>query len=196
MLTEEGRKKIQKKVQRSKKLVTNGIRIMETQIEAGGDVVEEWPLGNRAWHFASIRHFWRRGEIDGQLHEARVDGCSYGLKVEDGYLKKPWLLRGTTPLIWNLAKRCPGNHKHIPCEGGQRTRMSAFYPKAMAKRVWRLVRMIYEEATRCRPEAQTAWYLDEIDENQVMALHPEGDPASLALGYQPAEAPSKAWSPF
>lgn len=107
MLTEEGRKKIQKKVQRSKKLVTNGIRIMETQIEAGGDVVQEWPLGNRAWHFASIRHFWRRREIDGQLHEARVDGCSYGLKVDDGYLKKPWLLRGTTPLIWNMAKRCP-----------------------------------------------------------------------------------------
>ena len=107
MLTEEGRKKIQKKVQRSKKLVTNGIRIMETQIEAGGDVVQEWPLGNRAWHFASIRHFWRRREIDGQLHEARVDGCSYGLKVDDGYLKKPWVLRGTTPLIWNMAKRCP-----------------------------------------------------------------------------------------
>ncbi|CAK9116829.1 unnamed protein product, partial [Durusdinium trenchii] len=111
-------------------------------------------------------HPERRREIDGQLHEARVDGCSYGLKVDDGYLKKPWLLRGTTPLIWNLAKRCPGNRKRVPCEGGQRTRMSAFYPKAMAKRVWHLVRMIYEEATRWRPEAQTAWYLDEIDENQ------------------------------
>ena len=38
MLTEEGREKIRKKVLKSKKLVGNGIRVMEKQVQLGGEV--------------------------------------------------------------------------------------------------------------------------------------------------------------
>ena len=58
MLTEEGREKIRKKVQKSKKLVSGGIRIMDEQMNLGGQVFQEWPVNNRAWGFANIRAFW------------------------------------------------------------------------------------------------------------------------------------------
>ena len=38
----------------------NGIRIMEPQAAAGRHVVQEWPLGNRAWGFNVIKTFWDR----------------------------------------------------------------------------------------------------------------------------------------
>ena len=153
MLTEEGREKILKKVLKSKKLVGNGIRIMEKQVQLGGEVFQEWPVNNRAWSFPSIRTFSDRIYQKQTVFEARIDGCAYGLKAPDGlkrnakglqapegFMKKPWRIRATSFVVWNLQKTCPGEHEHVPCEGGQRTRMSAFYPDAMCRKVAHLVK--------------------------------------------------------
>ena len=63
-------------------------------------------------------------------------------------------------------------------QGGQRTRHSALYCRAMAKKVWYLTRMIYEERSKWKVEPGELHFLhDEPDD--IMAMHPEGDPASL-----------------
>lgn len=142
-LTEEGAYKNDKKVAKSRRLVKRGVMLMMRQIELGGEVLQEWPLGNRAWGFASIREFWRRCMQCDRHYEARVDGCMYGLRYQGELMKKPWLIRSTTKEVWNLHNVCQGNHEHVRCEGGQRTRMSALYPQSMCKRVAHLVRKIH-----------------------------------------------------
>ena len=103
-LTMEGREKIRKKVVKSRKLVANGTRIMDHQASTGRHVIQEWPVGNRAWGFNSIKNFWNRIYGRQQVFEARVDGCAYGLRVPEGLMKKPWVLRSTTSAVWNLHK--------------------------------------------------------------------------------------------
>ena len=142
-LTEEGIKKNDKKVKRSKRLVKRGICLMMRQVELGGEVFQEWPFGNRAWSFASVREFWRKCHLQGRHFEARIDGCMFGLRYQGELMKKPWLIRSTTKEVWNLHNVCQGNHQHIRCEGGNRTRMSALYPGAMSKRIAHLVRKIH-----------------------------------------------------
>ena len=187
MLTEEGRERIRKKVLKSKKLVGNGIRVMERQVQLGGEVFQEWPANNRAWGFTSIRTFWDRIYQKQTVFEARIDGCAYGLKAPDGlkrnakglqapegFMKKPWRIRATSSLVWNLQKTCPGDHEHIPCEGGQRTRMSAFYPDAMCRKVAHLVKCVHEN--RLRQETLAHYSCP----GYAMAATPvEGNPDSL-----------------
>ena len=165
---EESIARIEKKVARSRRLVRNGLVVMERQLELGGEVLQEWPLGNKAWNFHSIREFWKKRDREGRAFEARVDGCAYGLQVPEGYIKKPWLLRSTSKWVWSMEKRCPGLHvhDHVPCEGGQRARLSALYPKAMCKRVAYVVRAIHNSLREMVPE-------------EIWAIHPEGDPECL-----------------
>lgn len=166
--TEEGMAKIEKKVQKSRRLVRNGLIVMRRQLELGGEVLQEWPLGNRAWSFQSIQKFWRECDQQGRCFEARVDGCAYGLRVPEGLIKKPWLIRGTSQWVWSLEKRCPGLdlHEHVPCEGGNRPRMSALYPMLMCNRIAYVVRAIHNSL--CEPVPEEIW-----------AIYPEGDPESL-----------------
>ena len=187
MLTEEGREKIRKKVQKSKKLVSGGIRVMEAQMELGGEVFQEWPVNNRAWGFANIRAFWDKIYLKQNVFEARVDGCAYGLKAPDGlkrnphglqapegFMKKPWRIRATSSLVWQLQKMCPGDHEHVPCEGGQRTKLSALYPEAMCKRVARVVKCVQEARLR-----QETLALYSNPEYALTATPVEGNPDSL-----------------
>ena len=98
-----------------------------------------------------------------------LDGCAYGLKAPDGlkrnphglqapegFMKKPWRIRATSSLVWQLQKMCPGDHEHVPCEGGQRTKLSALYPEAMCKRVARVVKCVQEARLRQETLALTA----------------------------------------
>eukprot|EP00435_Cladocopium_sp_Y103_P011911 s1821_g3.t1 len=173
-LTAEGREKIRKKVVKSRKLVSNGVRVLEQQAASGRHVIQEWPRGNRAWGFNAIKNFWNRIYERQQVYEARVDGCSYGLRVPEGLMKKPWLLRSTTSSVWNLHKLCTKDHEHVPCEGGQRTRLSAFYPPAMCRRVAHVIKVVHEEILRERS------LRDQSHPLYTMAATPlEGDPDSL-----------------
>ena len=174
MLTEDGRERIRKKVVKSKKLVANGIRVMEAQLQESGEIIQEWPLNNRAWSFHTIQNFWNRVYNQQNVFEARVDGCAYGLQVPEGLIKKPWLLRSTTSDVWNLQKKCSGDHQHVPCEGGQRTRLSALYPKEMCKRVTRVAKAVHER----RYQEQVYQIYSNMAYN-LAATPLEGNPDSL-----------------
>ena len=50
--------------------------------------------------------------------------------------------------VWHLARRCPGDHQHVPCEGGQGTRLSALSPAQMAKKVAHMIKVIHDEQRR------------------------------------------------
>ena len=116
----------------------------------------------------AFESFGKKRDREGRAFEARVDGCAYGLQVPEGYIKKPWLLRSTSKWVWSMEKRCPGLHvhDHVPCEGGQRARLSALYPRAMCKRVAYVVRAIHNSLREMVPE-------------EIWAVHPEGDPECL-----------------
>ena len=127
-LTEEGRRKSRERIRRSKKLVKNGIRVMEAQALESGQIVQEWPRHNRAWNFAEVIEFWQALGIRAQTEDVLLDGCCYGLQVPEGFLKKPWRLRCSKSGVFStLARQCPGHHKHVPTLGGNRTKQSALY---------------------------------------------------------------------
>ena len=141
-LTEEGRIKNEKKVERSKRLASRAVTLMQQQVRQRGEVIQEWPRHNKAWHFRSIRGFW--GSLD--FHEAQVDGCAYGLTApKGGLIKKPWRWRSTTKKIWQLQRLCQCQQPHVPCEGGELTRLSALYPPRLCSQVARLVKLIHLE---------------------------------------------------
>ena len=98
---------------------SRAVTLMQQQVRQGGEVIQEWPRHNKAWHFRSIRGFW--GSLD--FHEAQVDGCAYGLTApKGGLIKKPWRWRSTTKKIWQLQRLCQCQQPHVPCEGGELTR--------------------------------------------------------------------------
>ena len=89
-----------------------------------------------------FRNFWKHVTT----YEAAVDGCAYGLRTEEGLMKKT--LESEIALqknIWHLQRLCTCEEPHVPCEGGNRTRASALYPKAMCQQVARIVKKIHEE---------------------------------------------------
>ena len=141
MLTTEGFNKVQEKVRKSKRLAARAVHLMEMQVAEQRDVGQEWPRYNKAWQFKSIQNFWKHVTT----YEAAVDGCAYGLRTEEGLMKKPWRVKCTSKNIWHLQRLCTCEEPHVPCEGGNRTRASALYPKAMCQQVARIVKKIHEE---------------------------------------------------
>ena len=119
-LTPESAAKIEKKVVKSRKMAGKAVALMERQLALGGEVLQEWPKGNKAWQFRSIKNFWNRMYKENRHFEARVDGCMYGLTADGQLMKKPWIVKGTHRAVWQLHNVCNGEHVHVPCEGGNK----------------------------------------------------------------------------
>eukprot|EP00435_Cladocopium_sp_Y103_P026888 s2772_g6.t1 len=135
-LTEEGRRKSRERIRRSRKLVRNGIRVMEAQVLEDGQIVQEWPRYNRAWKFPEVIDFWQALGVRASWEDVMLDGCCYGLQVPEGFLKKPWCLRcSKAGAFSSLARQCAGHHKHVPTMGGNRTKHSAFYTPRLCQAV-------------------------------------------------------------
>ena len=138
-LTPEAKKKSMKRRQRSKKLVRNGVKLMNEQLCLGGEVLQEWPFPNDAWRQREVQELWHALEQAGRAEVIRVDGCAYGLRCEEGFLKKPWMLRSSRPgLFTALGKRCNGQHEHVPTLG-VKARRSALYTPSMCRAAARCI---------------------------------------------------------
>ena len=145
--TEEGWKKSKDRIRRSRKLVKNGIRVLEAQVLAGGEIVQEWPRYNKAWHFPEVVDSWAALQLLDRQENIFLDGCCYGLQDKDGGLmKKPWCLRTSRPGIFSLlARQCPGDHKHTPMVGGDRTKKSALYTPQLCRAVCQAYLQAHQE---------------------------------------------------
>ena len=134
--TEESKKKSRERIRRSRKVVRNGIRVMEAQVLEGGQIIQEWPRHNRAWLLPEVVDFWQVLQLLDRCEDVQLDGCCYGLQVPEGFLKKPWRLRCSKPGAYSsLAIQCPGRHQHVPTLGGNRTKCSALYTPRLGQAV-------------------------------------------------------------
>lgn len=132
-LTADSKKKSLARKKKSRKLVRNGVKLMSEQAWLGGEVVQEWPFPNDAWYQSEIRCFWEALDSVGKSEVIRLDGCAFGLKHEDKFMKKPWMLKCTRPgMIQPLARLCPRNHEHVPTLG-KLARRSALYTPQMCR---------------------------------------------------------------
>ena len=132
-LTPEAWKKSQKRRSRSKKLVKNGVRAMAEQIWLGGEILQEWPFPNDAWKQKEVMDFWNTLASMDRCETIRLDGCAVGLRTDDGFMKKPWMLKSSAPGMFSqLAKRCDGTHQHVPTLGAL-ARRSALYTPQMCR---------------------------------------------------------------
>ena len=132
-LTPEAWKKSQQRRRKSKKLVKNGVRLMAEQIWCGGQVLQEWPFPNDAWKQREIVDFWNTLASMDRCETVRLDGCTVGLRSDDGLMKKPWMLKSTAPGMFStLNRRCDGTHDHVPTLGA-RARRSALYTPQMCR---------------------------------------------------------------
>ena len=186
-LTPEGYAKIQAKVARSRKLASRAVSVMEFQASEGREVAQEWPKNNKAWEFKSIKEFWRKRDC----YEAFVDGCAYGLQAPTGgSIKKPWRLRCTTQRIWKM-QMCSCQEPHVPCEGGDLTRMTALYPKKMCQQVAKMVMEIHSDLEEKAFGVQPATLEEDCDMEclKPCALH---RPGSAEDGRRGAEVAQEA----
>lgn len=132
-LTPEARKKSMQRRSRSKRLVRNGVKVMNEQLVLGGELLQEWPFPNDAWHQREIREFWHSLQAIGREEIVRLDGCAFGLRCEQGLMKKPWMLRCSKPGAFTaLGRRCDGRHEHVPTLGA-RARRSALYTPSLCR---------------------------------------------------------------
>ncbi|CAK9066760.1 unnamed protein product [Durusdinium trenchii] len=129
------------KKKRSRKLTRNALRLVKTQLEEGGHVCWEWPQNNGGWRLPELKVLYDLMNQFKETHHAHIHGCAFGVKNAVGVpLKKPWKVVCTSPsMAAALTRRCPGNHEHAECIGGQDARNSGFYPEAMCRTIFRTV---------------------------------------------------------
>ncbi|CAK9061025.1 Retrovirus-related Pol polyprotein from transposon RE1 (Retro element 1) (AtRE1) [Includes: Protease RE1 [Durusdinium trenchii] len=129
------------KKKRSRKLIRNALRLVKTQLEEGGHVCWEWPQNNGGWRLPELKVLYDLMNQFKETHHAHIHGCAFGVKNAVGVpLKKPWKVVCTSPsMAAALTRRCPGNHEHAECIGGQDARNSGFYPEAMCRTIFRTV---------------------------------------------------------
>ena len=134
-LTPEGRKRSLRRKARSRRLIKNGVKVIEAQLNQGGEVVQEWPLHNEAWKFDIIKDLWSALSGVGRFEDVLLDGCQFGLKSPQGeFMKKPWRLRSSRPgLLTSMSRRCDGRHSHTPVMGGDLAKRTALYTPAMCR---------------------------------------------------------------
>ena len=98
-------------------------------------------MNNQGWNLPRLRKHWQELHESMNLHTARVDGCSHGMKGPKGkFLKKPWKINTTSKsLARALERRCPGDHEHEECLGHNTARNSGFYPQSMCDVIQRVV---------------------------------------------------------
>ncbi|CAK8996451.1 Retrovirus-related Pol polyprotein from transposon RE1 (Retro element 1) (AtRE1) [Includes: Protease RE1, partial [Durusdinium trenchii] len=126
---------------RSRKLIRNALRLVKTQLEEGRHVCWEWPQNNGGWRLPELKVLYDLMNQFKETHHAHIHGCAFGVKNAVGMpLKKPWKVVCTSPsMAAALTRRCPGNHEHAECIGGQDARNSGFYPEAMCRTIFRTV---------------------------------------------------------
>ena len=94
---------------------------------------------NDAWRQREVQELWNAPEQVGRAEVIGVDGCAYGLRCEEGFVKKPWMLRSSRPgLFTALGKRCNGQHEHVPTLG-VKARRSALYTPSMCRAAARCI---------------------------------------------------------
>ena len=119
--------------------------LAETQLEKGGRVLFEHPVGSLAW---SLPRWQRLAE---RMHQVDLDMCCFGLRVPDGPLiKKATRLLVSHANMKCLGKRCPGQRdkahvKHQKVEGsspkvGPISVHAGRYPPAFVRAVLRTVK--------------------------------------------------------
>ena len=157
-LTPEAKKKSMQRRARSRRLVKNGVKVMNEQVYLGGEVLQEWPFPNDAWKQREIREFWHSLQSIGREETIRLDGCAFGLRCEQGMMKKPWMLRCSKPgLFTALNRRCNGRHEHVPTLG-VRARRSALYTPSL-----------------CRLAARCVMQMDEVQAFGAVEVRPDHD---------------------
>lgn len=131
--TPEKKKRSEERKSRSRRMISHGLEAADAQLRQGGDIAWEWPRDNRGWRLPRVERFFEQMKRSGFLHEARLDGCAYGLCDEHGVpIRKPWKVKTSSlTLSMALPRLCPGHPDHRECLGGDVARKSGFYPQAL-----------------------------------------------------------------
>ena len=97
--TEKQRQELQKKREKSLRIIRNTITLIKDQVEDGGDAHWEWPKECQGYKLpVVIKAFDELG-----MYEAIINGCMVGLRgPKRGLLAKPWKIMTTSQV---MAKR-------------------------------------------------------------------------------------------
>ena len=125
---------LEHKRRRSMIAIRGLMNIARDQVKDGGEVHWEWPRGCDGWALKELETMKR--ELN--MHDAKCDGCQVGSRTPDTkeLQYKPYTIRTTSSaMAEHMTLKCPRNHKHAECLGGNRTGASAYYPLPMVKRI-------------------------------------------------------------
>ena len=108
-------------------------RLYMQQAKHGRHAHIEHPAPSKAWSTPAFK------SLPGM--QVTFDQCAYGATTwtDDGQwapIKKPTTFKTTKQaMVWQVSRRCSGDHAHHPLEGGQRCREAENYPELMAKHI-------------------------------------------------------------
>ena len=174
-LTPEGVARGKMRRKKARKLIRNGIRVIERHLYLGGEIFQEWPRHNSGWQLPEIHELWTALLDLGRFEEIHLDGCMFGLSTKDGLIKKPWRIRCSRPgWLTPLARKCDGTHSHIPALGGTIARQTALYTPKLCRAVCsNLQRGLHEAAafgiTEVRFNKEDLKTLTEQELNRLIA---------------------------
>ena len=116
--------------------------LAQLQLDQGGRVVFEHPLGSAIWKLPRLEQLKQR------MHELSLDMCAFGLCIPDGLpiLKRTRLLVSHANMKV-LARQCPGHPKHQVVAGrhpkvGLVSKFAGQYPNGFVRAVLRTVKEV------------------------------------------------------
>merc|ERR1712026_586625 len=105
---------VSKVIEHRKRHLAFCIELYHMQLDRGLYFLHEHPATARSWQLGIVQELMHRRGV----HTVIGDMCTFHMKQEDeegmGFIKKPTKFMTNAEFIARqLAKRCPGNHRHI-----------------------------------------------------------------------------------
>lgn len=117
----------------------------------------ERPATSHAWDESFVKELM---QMEG-VYVCKVDVCMYGLKVAEGYNKKPTLfIANSYEVAMELRRRCDGSHEHQNLMSG-RAKKAEEYPSGLCRAV---VRGLKKQLGLGKTEEELFHQGDEIQE--------------------------------
>ena len=146
-----------KRAKKARRLCNAVLQLCEEQVHESGHICWEWPRNNAGWNLPHVAKFFRTLGREGNLWEAKLDGCMVGVRSRDSHMlvQKAWTIKTTSQAMYHvLSKQCDHTHEHGTSSG------SASYPPHMCHAICRVV---LESAIGLRPETASAYALEGLD---------------------------------
>lgn len=120
-----------------KSMVTEGLHhvrlaasVCKWQHKCGRWFLFEHPATSRAWQEEEMQELMQLAGV----YVCRFDMCAYGMKIADGFNRKPTMaVTNSKKIALELQRKCPGGHQHEALMGGKAHHAESRHPRSSTR---------------------------------------------------------------